>query len=124
MKYDSVLLFVIKFVHLLVIGAVSDYGIIAECDHCRYLCEGLYNWLMSALSRADSFLTEYENATSECCQCCLAQLSTVSFNPVTLLRYITSYPQFLWCFVGFSFPWLSFLFPTFVCWPVVRKILI
>jgi len=32
---------------------------------CRYLCEGLYNWLATTLSRANTFVVEYDMMTSE-----------------------------------------------------------
>ena len=62
----------------------------------RYLCDGLYNWLMSALSRADSFLVEYDTVFSECRHCYSKQI--LLFYSMFHSEYIF---EFLWCSVSF-----------------------
>jgi len=36
---------------------------------CRYMCEGLYNWLATTLSRANNFVVEYDMLPSESVYC-------------------------------------------------------
>ena len=40
-----------------------------RCDVYRYMCEGLYNWLTTTLSRANSFVVEYDMMSSKCIYC-------------------------------------------------------
>lgn len=45
--------------------ACAGISCVSHVCVCRYMCEGLYNWLTTTLSRANSFVVEYDMMASK-----------------------------------------------------------